>query len=809
MRKMYFLGAHVWFVALWGLLFLPSASWAGGDGRKSDGLSLWYDRPATQWMEALPLGNGRLGAMVYGGTHTERLALNESTMWSGEEDPEQHKYFGHEMLDGLRKLFFAGKIIEGNHIAWDNLVGTPHSFGTHLPIGDLRLDFTYPRGEVEGYRRSLDLTDAVCRVDYEVGGVHYSREYFASNPDKLLVVRLTADKKGSLTFGVSLDLMREAEVKAEYGLLRFDGQALFPMHGKGGVHFEGRIRVLAEKGTVEANGCRIEVRNADAVTLLVDVRTDYKSPDYETLCKEGIERAAAKSYKELKRNHVVDYSRLFSRVELQFEWEDASKLPTDVRRKNALAGKDDPALDALFFQYGRYLTIASSREDSPLPIALQGFFNDNKACTMPWTNDYHLDMNTQQNYWVSNVGNLAECNRPLFDYIADLARYGRKTAEIVYGCKGWTAHTTANVWGYTAPSNCILWGLFPTASSWIATHLWTQYEYTQDRDFLAREAYPLLKGNAEFLLDFMTEDPNTGYWVTGPSVSPENGFNYKGQYCAVSMMPTCDRTLVYEIFSDCIRSSEILGVDRAFADSLRAVMAKLPPYKIGRDGGIQEWAEDYEIANPNHRHTSHLLGFYPFAQYTAGKNPDLAEATRKTMELRLSAEGWEDTEWSRANMICFYARLRDADKAYESVKILEGKLSRDNLMTVSPGGIAGAENDIYAFDGNPGGAAGIAEMLVQQQEGYLEILPCLPHQWKNGSFRGLCIRGGAELDAEWQNEVLQTAALKATADQTLKIKIPEGKSYRLMLNGRKTDAPVDADGCWTVCLKKGDVLNMR
>lgn len=806
MRKMYFLEIRVWFVVLWGLLFLPMMSRA--DNRDYGSLVLWYNQPAAQWMEALPLGNGRLGAMVYGDTHMERLALNESTLWSGEEDPNQHKYFGREMMDGLRKLFFAGKVIEGNHIAWDNLVGTPHSFGTHLPVGDLKLDFTYSQGEVKNYRRSLNLEDALCRVDYEVGGVHYTREYFATNPDKVLVVRLTADKKKSLTFDVSLDLLREAEIKAEGDLLSFKGQALFPMHGKGGVCFEGQIRVLAEKGTVKSCDGKVEVQNADAVTLLVDVRTDYKNPEYENTCKESIEDAAGKSYKDLKSRHVSDYSRLFSRLDLYLEGEDASGQPTDVRRKNALAGKDDPALDVLFFQYGRYLTIASSREDSPLPIALQGFFNDNKACTMPWTNDYHLDMNTQQNYWVANVGNLAECNRPLFDYIADLARYGRKTAEIVYGCKGWTAHTTANIWGYTAPSNCILWGLFPTASSWIATHLWTQYEYTQDKEFLAREAYPLLKGNAEFLLDFLTEDPNTGYWVTGPSISPENGFNYKGQYCAASMMPTCDRTLVYEIFSNCVQASEILGTDCAFADSLRAVMAKLPPYKIGKDGGIQEWAEDYDIATPNHRHTSHLLGFYPFAQYTTDKNPDLAEATRKTMELRLAAEGWEDTEWSRANMICFYARLRDAAKAYESVKILEGKLSRDNLMTVSPGGIAGAENDIYAFDGNPGGAAGIAEMLIQQQEGYLDIIPCLPYQWKNGSLRGFCLRGGAELAATWKNAILQTATLTATAAQTLKIKVPKGKSYRLVLNGRKLDA-IAENGLWTVRLRQGDVLDLR
>lgn len=746
--------------------------------------------------------------MVYGGTKTERLALNESTMWSGEEDPNQHKAFGREMLDALRKLFFAGKLIEGNSLAWDNLVGTPHSFGTHLPIGDLKLDFVYPEGEVEDYNRSLNLATATGEIDYTVGNVRYHREYFSSHPDHVIVYRMTANRKKSLTFEVSLDMIREAEVKVEGKQLVFDGQALFPMHGTGGVHFEGRIAIVNEGGTVKGTADRLTVENADAVTLVVDVRTDFRNPDYRQTCANSLLSVSAKSYKKLKQAHVNDYARLFNRVDLQLG-DEANGLPTDVRRERAKEGQKDAALDALYFQFGRYLTLASSREDSPLPIALQGFFNDNKACTMPWTNDYHLDMNTQQNYWVANVGNLAECNIPLFNYIKDLARYGAKTAETVYGCKGWTAHTTANIWGYTAPSNCILWGLFPTASSWIAAHLWTEYEYTQDKDFLARTAYPLLKGNADFLLDYMVEDPRNGYLVTGPSISPENGFRYNGQYCCASMMPTCDRTFAYEILSACLQSIEILGTDKAYADTLRAAIAKLPPYRIGRDGGIMEWFEDYQIENPNHRHTSHLMGFYPYSQYTLEKNPDLAEATRKTMEMRLSAEGWEDTEWSRANMICFYARLKDASKAYESVKTLEGKLSRENLMTVSPGGIAGAENDIYAFDGNPGGAAGIAEMLVQCHEGYVELLPCLPEEWDKGSFKGLCVKGGAEVSAAWSEGKVEQATLKATADNTFVVKVPSRRIYRLTVNGKTCVAKPDSKGLLTVSLKKGDVLAMR
>ena len=317
-----------------------------------------------------------------------------------------------------------------------------------------------------------------------------------------------------------------------------------------------------------------------------------------------------------------------------------------------------------------------------LPVALQGFFNDNLACHMGWTNDYHLDINTEQNYWIANVGNLAECHLPLFDYIKDLSIHGAKTAKDLYGCKGWTAHTTANPWGYTAVSGSILWGLFPTASSWLASHLWTQYDYTQDKDFLKNTAYPLLKSNAEFLLDYMVIDPRNNYLVTGPSISPENSFRHQGQEFCASMMPTCDRVLAYEIFSACLQSTEILNVDASFADSLRTAISQLPPFRISTNGGVQEWFEDYEEAHPNHRHTTHLLSLYPYSQITLDKTPELAQAAAKTIEKRLAAKDWEDTEWSRANMICFYARLKDSEKAYSSVKQLLGKLSRENMLSL-------------------------------------------------------------------------------------------------------------------------------
>lgn len=770
---------------------------------------LWYAQPAKVWMESLPIGNGRLGAMTYGGIEEEKLALNESTMWSGQYNENQNKPFGREKMNQLRKLFFEGKLSEGNRIAGDNLHGNQTSFGTHLPIGDLKMQFIYPEGKVTGYRRSLSLDEAVSSVSFNSGGVNYKREYFATNPDNVLVLRLTADKQKSITMNMGLDLMRQADLSVEDNQLVFTGKVDFPLHGPGGVCFEGRIAVLADNGEVKMEQSGVGIKEADAVTLIVDVRTDYKSPDYKTLCADGVKKAAAKSYDELKQAHIKDYNTLYNRVSIHFGQDANRALPTDVRWKQVKEGKTDTGLDALFFQYGRYLTIASSRENSPLPIALQGFFNDNKACNMGWTNDYHLDINTEQNYWAANVGNLAECNAPLFTYIKDLAHHGAKTAEVVYGCKGWTAHTTANVWGYTPASSTIIWGLFPMAGSWIASHLWTQYEFTQDKQYLAETAYPLLKGNAQFILDFLAKDPKSGYLMTGPSISPENWFRTAGgEEMVASMMPACDRELAYEILSNCVQASEILNTDREFADSLRTAIAQLPPIQLRANGAIREWFEDFEEAHSNHRHTSHLLALYPFSQITLEKTPELAEAARKTIENRLSAENWEDTEWSRANMICMYARLKDAQEAYKSVQLLQGKLSRENLMTVSPGGIAGAEGDIYSFDGNPAGTAGMAEMLVQNHEGYVEFLPCLPVEWKDGSFKGLCLKGGAEATAEWTNAVINKASLKATVDQVLKVKVPQGKKYRVLLNSKEAIANPDAKGLITVEMKRGDLLEL-
>ncbi|MBR0433488.1 MAG: glycoside hydrolase family 95 protein [Bacteroidaceae bacterium] len=777
---------------------------------------LWYQQPASKWMEALPIGNGRLGGMVYGGTAAERFALDESTLWSGQPNPDQDKPFGRERLDSLRQLFFDGKIKEANDIAWNQLNGNQTSFGTHLPAGEVTFRFAgIDERHVTDYRRQLDLSTAMATTTFRHRGVTYERQAFASHPDEVIVYRFTASKRGKVSFTTAFQVANEMPCKTsthshQPSAITFSGQALFPMHGPGGVHFAGRIAVKADGGKVTTTDSTLTIAGANEALVIIDFRTDYKRPAFERQLDDELSAALARSFTTLHDRHVADYSLLYSRVTLSLRssvgCDSVATKPTDERRLAALKGAPDPALDALFFQMGRYLTIASSREDSPLPIALQGFFNDNLACHMGWTNDYHLDINTQQNYWAANVANLAECNSPLFRWIADLVEPGSRTAQIVYGCKGWTAHTTANIWGYTAPSSCIAWGLHPTAGSWIASQLWTHYQYTQDSQFLRTVAYPLLKGNAEFLLDYMTIDPRTGTLVTGPSISPENAFGYGGSHYSASMMPTCDRVFAWEILNACLQSARILGIDADFRTHLEHALRLFPDFKIGRDGGLQEWADDYDQAYPNHRHTSHLMSFWPYAQITLQHDPRLAKAVRRTFDLRLAAEGWEDVEWSRANAIGVYARLADADEAYRSLKMLEGYLSRGNLLTVSPAGIAGAEDDIFAIDGNTAGAAGIAEMLLQTQNGYLQLLPALPAAWSEGSFSGLCIRGGAEVACEWKDGRIVRATLTATASGTFAIEVPRHGAYAATLGN---DTLQQRDGIWQVTLQKGQTVTIQ
>lgn len=732
--------------------------------------ALVYSRPSAKWMGALPLGNGRLGAMVYGGTDVETIALNEVTMWSGQPDPEANNLCGPDRLREMREAFLSGDYKRGNDLGWQYLCGHGKSFGTNLPFGDLLIETG--GGDVSGYRRELALDEAVARVGFVCGGTRFSREYFASNPAQALVVRYTADKAHALSATVSMRMLRHSEVTARANQIDITGDARFDKNGEGGVRFRGIVKVMADGGSVRAVGDRLVVDRADAMTIIVDIRTDFQNLNYRSQCLNTVETAASRPYDELKREHVADFKAIFDRMDIDLGRPTTDANTTDEMFAEAHKGLSNPAFDALFFQYGRYMQISSSRENSPLPSNLQGIWNDNLACNMPWTCDYHLDINIQQNYWSANIANMAETNAPLFTYIGLLAKYGSVTARKMYGCGGWVAHTINNVWGDTAPGSACSWAMNVTAGAWMATHLWTHYEYTLDKDYLREVGYPLLKETAQFFVDYMVEDPKTGYLLSGPSISPENGFRgADGRGYSLSMMPTIDRAVIYDIYNACIQSAKILGIDDDFSRRLQRDIKKLPPLRLLDNGELAEWYLDVVRDDPSHRHASHLLALYPFGQISPFKTPGLAEGCRLFLENQTSHANWEDTEWTRGNNINFYARLLDGEKAYESLKGLYTGFMRENLMTVSPAGIAGAESDIFSFDATEAAVAGVCEMLLQSYDGMLNFLPALPKAWKSGSIKGVCARGGIEADFAWKNRKVVSATLRSRVDQTVNVRV--------------------------------------
>lgn len=736
--------------------------------------TLWYQQPAAKWMEAMPIGNGRLGAMVYGGITKERIALNEISLWSGQPDSTNNNICGRNKLDEMRKYFFNGNPEEGNALGEKYLNGRGKGFGTHLPMGDLVIDCFYPQYQVTGYRRELNMDSAIAKVAFKIGDTEYRREYIASYPDNIIALRLSASKKAAISGQLGLHLLRNADITTSAEGISFKGKALFHLHGEGGVEFCGNIRLIADGGNIQYDSAHVSFNNANMVTILVDIRTNYNEPVYKASGMENIRKATIKGFDNILTDHIADYTKLFKRMEIQLgdSNNNSSTLPTDTRLYLAKDGAEDPTLDALFFQYGRYMLIASSRPNgTPLCANLQGIWNDNMACNMPWTCDYHLDINIPQNYWAANRANLAECNLPLFSYIDFLSKHGAETAKKMYGSRGWVAHTVCNAWGYTSPGWGVGWGMNVSGGAWLATHLWSHYLYTHDKQWLATTGYPLLKKTAEFFIDYMTIDPNTGYLVTGPSISPENGYvTKKGSHLSLAMMPTIDRDIVHYIYNACIQASEILGVDKSMHQRLKKDIRLLPPLQIGSDGQIQEWLDDVKRSDPSHRHSSHLLALFPLDQISFSQEPHLMKAARKGLEMQTASPNWEDTEWSTANMLCFYARMKESQTAYGWLQNLFRRFMRENLMTVSPSGVAGAENDIFSFDATEASVAGMCEMLLQSYDGYIEFLPALPQQWNNGSVKGLCAEGGLVVDMSWSNGKLTSATITATHDCSFRIK---------------------------------------
>ncbi len=738
-------------------------------------LELWFARPATRWMEAVPLGNGRIGAMVYGGAVVERIDLTESTIWSGASSNSDVSPTALEKLSRIRQLMFDGKYAEGGELCKQHLLGRPTSFGTHLPMASLQIAFS---GNISpySYRRSLNLDEAIAHVGYTSGDLRFQREIFSSNPADVLVTRLTCNRPASINCDLSfanLTLPGEVTVEGSDTLI-LKGNAFEHRHsnGKQGVAFVTRVRAVAEGGSIAAGDGVLHVANADSVTLLVAIATNYSGADPAVVCTRTLESLRNKTYAGLRTAHIEDHRALYRRVSIDLGTNPtAERKPTDERRKAVRAGEADPGLSALFFQYGRYLTIAGSRPNSPLPLALQGIWNDGLASGMGWTDDFHLDINTQQNYWLAEVGNLSECQAPLFDFIDRMRDAGRATAQKMYGAPGWVAHVVTNPWGFTAAGWGLGWGIFPTGGLWLALQLWQHYQFTADKQFLQQRVYPVFKGAAEFFLAYMVPHPQHGWLVTGPSVSPENWFIAPdGKHCSESMGPTCDRVFIYSLLSACVEASTTLGTDEDFRARVKAALDRLPPLQIGKHGQVQEWLEDFDEAEPGHRHMSHLMSLYPEHQISPSATPALAQAARVTIERRIHQPNWEDSEWGRANLTNFYARLLDGESAHKQFLGLLANAAEDSLLTYSRGGVAGAESNIFSLDGNTAGAAGVAEMLLQSQSGEIHLLPALPSAWPNGHVSGLCARGGVDVSFSWAGGKLVTASLKSKRGGKYKVR---------------------------------------
>ncbi|MBS1854965.1 MAG: glycoside hydrolase family 95 protein [Acidobacteria bacterium] len=777
---------------------------------------LWYRQPAKIWMEALPIGNGRLGAMVFGGVETEVLALNEDTLWSGPPPRDWNNPDARQYLPQVRRLL----LDEHDYVNANELtkkIQGPYN-ESYQPLGNVRL--TFGSAENSGYRRELNLETAVATITWQADGARFTREIFSSAPDQVMVVRLTCDHPGKIGFTATMDSLLRASAAGT-------GSDELALHGKApshvdpnylrdapnpvidddrtghGMFFEARLRVLHEGGEITADTDRVTLRVANAATLLIAAETGYRGfgkpadRDRDAIsvaCRARLDAAAKKPYETLRADHVAEHSRIFRRVSLKLGGTDASALPTDERLRT-FREREEPEMAALYFQYGRYLLIASSRPGTQA-ANLQGIWN--RDVRPPWSANWTLNINAQMNYWHAETGNLADCHGPLFDLVQNLSVTGKPTAEIYYGLDGWVAHHNADIWAEAPPvgdrSGDPTWANWPMGGAWLCRHLWEHYQFGGDRAFLAR-VYPLLKGAAEFQFKWLIEDKQ-GRLVTAPSVSPENHFvGPNRKPLAVSIASTMDMSIIRDLFGTVVEASKILNTDAEFRARLTKAMPRLFPFQIGKYGQLQEWSEDFEEAQPGMGHVSHLYTVYPAGQITPRRTPELAKAARVSLERRIRNQQ-RTLAWPAAWYVCLWARLEDGEQAWARLK---GQIAGGVTANLFNG-----SERLFQIDGNFGCAGGVAEMLLQSHEESVHFLPAVPAAWSDGSFTGLRARGGIEVDLTWAGGKAKEGTLRALLTGSRSLRAPAGQRIAsIESEGKRVRTARAADGLVTLRVEAG------